>query len=118
MEVPRDGGDGKELTTIEAEECNEEEVVGGWIVEQAIVRRLGLFIFLPHTIPLILPFAAYFMCVALYILRYFGFFVVVMHFTLGILRVAYSRHGVYSSSLQASSSDVQYFETHWHQVEC
>lgn len=73
MEVPRDGGDGEELTTIEAEEYDEEEVVGGWVVEQAIVRRLGLFIFLPHTIPLILPFTVYFMCVALYILRYFGF---------------------------------------------
>jgi hypothetical protein len=73
VEVPRDGGDGEELTTVDAEEYDEEEVVGGWVVEQAIVRRLGLSIFLPHTIPLILPFAVYFMCVALYILRYFGF---------------------------------------------
>jgi hypothetical protein len=83
VEVPPEAGGGEQRPAVEAEECDEEEVVGGWV----IYCQLGRVVFsttscrslLHRFFFLLSPFMV--MYVPLYILRLFGFFVVI-HLTL------------------------------------
>ena len=90
MEVSREGGDGEELTAIEAEECDAAEVGGRWVVEQAIAMIRGLSIFFYFIHP------ASILCVYPYIsFDFFGFLLLQFIFTFA----------AYASSFQASMSN-------------